>query len=304
MVVFSVHVKATDCSSGFSTLIGPSMEKHIADILLEERAPSLHTNPQCLARVRAVLDPVLKYNQARKMADDIKYKNGAQVMKYCQDQLELRIEGTGLEHLPPKGTPAIIICNHPTGVADGVALWQWIGPTRDDLMVYGNRDTHRVTKGAFDFIVPVELVAERQTREKTRETLELTKHCFDAGRTLIFFPSARMSFIDWKKGRFSERPWKSSAIKMAKRYGYPVIPITIRSYNSLLFYFFSLLSEELRDICVFYELINKKGQLFKMTMGPPMDFNRYSNDQLEAMTPQLQAYVERGNYERPFTPVF
>ena len=47
---------------------------------------------------------------------------------------------------------------------------------------------YRVTKGAFDFIVPVELVEERQTREKTRETLEMTRRCFDLGRTLIFFP--------------------------------------------------------------------------------------------------------------------
>ena len=280
------------------------MDKHIADILLEERAPMLHENPERLRQVRRILDPILKYDQARRMADDIRYKNGAQVMQYCQDQLELRIEGRGLEHMPPKGKPAIIICNHPTGIADGVALWKWIGPVRDDLMVYGNRDTHRVTKGAYDFIVPVELVEERQTREKTRETLALTKKCFDAGRTLIFFPSGRMSFMNWRQLRFRERPWKSSAIKMAKRYDYPVIPITIRSYNSLLFYFFSMLSEELRDICLFYELINKKGQVFKMTMGAPLDLNHYSNEQIDILTPQLQLYVERGNYSRPFTPTF
>jgi len=224
-------------------------------------------------------------------------------MQYCQDQLELRIEGSGLEHMPPRGTPTIIICNHPTGIADGIALWRWLGEVRDDLMVYGNSDTHRVTKGGYDFIVPVELVESRQTREKTRQTLHYTKECFDAGRALIFFPSARMSFMDWRNLRFSERPWKSSAIKMAKRYNYPVVPITIRSYNSLLFYFFSILSEELRDICLFYELINKKGQLFKMTMGPPLDLERYSNDQIDTLTPQLQTYVEWGNYARPFLPV-
>ena len=262
----------------------------------------LHENPARLRRVRRILDPILKYDQARQMADDIQYKSGAQVMKYCQDQLELKVEGTGLEHMPPKGTPAIIIVNHPTGIADGVALWKWLGPVRDDLMVYGNRDTHRVTKGAYDFIVPVELVEERQTREKTRQTLELTKKCFDAGRTLIFFPSGRMSFMDWRHLRFRERPWKSSAIKMAKRYNFPVIPITIRSYNSLLFYFFSILSEELRDICLFYELINKKGQLFKMTMGPALDLDGYSNDQIDLITPQLQQFVERGDYSAPFRP--
>ena len=263
----------------------------------------MHNRPGLLRIARAILDPILKYQHARQMADDIKYKDGDQVMQYCQDQLELRIEGKGLEHMPPKGTPAIIIVNHPTGIADGVALWKWIGQGRSDLMVYGNRDTHRITKGAYDFIVPVELVEERQTARKMRETLALTKACFDAGRTLIFFPSGRMSFMNWRQLRFRERPWKSSALKMAKRYNYPVIPITIRSYNSMLFYFFSILSEELRDICLFYELINKKGQLFKMTMGPPLDLQGYSNEEMDVITPQLQVYVEKGNYDKPFCPV-
>ena len=277
---------------------------HIADQLLAERAPSLHDNPERLRKARLILDPVLKYNQARKMADDIKYKNGAQVMQYCQDQLRLKIVGKGLEHLPPAGQPAIIIANHPTGIADGVALWKWLGQKRSDLMVYGNRDTHRVTKGAYDFIVPVELVEGRQTREKTRETLEITRRCFDMGRTLIFFPSGRMSYVDWTRLRFRERAWKTSAIKMAMRYNLPVIPITIRSYNSLLFYFFSTFSEELRDICLFYELINKQGQQFKMTMGAPLDLSPYDHTDVDALTPMLQSYVERGDYQRPFASTF
>ena len=279
------------------------MEMHIADQLLAERAPSLHNNPEQLRRARLILNPILKYDQARKMADDIKYKTGAQVMQYCQDQLDLKIVGSGLEHMPPEGTPALIIVNHPTGIADGVALWKWIDPVRKDLMVYGNRDTHRVTKGAYDFIVPVELVEERQTREKTRETLEMTRRCFDLGRTLIFFPSGRMSYVDWTRLRFRERVWKTSAIKMALRYNLPVLPVTIRSYNSLLFYFFSMFSEELRDICLFYELINKRGQQFKMTMGAPLDLSPYGNEDIEALTPKLQAYVERGDYSKPFAPM-
>ena len=108
--------------------------------------------------------------------------------------------------------------------------------------------------------------------------------------------------MDWKQLRFRERVWKASAIKMAMRYNLPVIPITIRSYNSLLFYFFSMFSEELRDICLFYELINKRGQEFKMTMGAPLDLSAYGNDDIEALTPKLQAYVERGNYSKPFQP--
>ena len=41
----------------------------------------------------------------------------------------------------------------------------------------------------------------------------------------------------------------------------------IRARNSLLYYLFTKLNAELRDITLFHELLNKKGKTFKMTLG-------------------------------------
>ena len=49
--------------------------------------------------------------------------------------------------------------------------------------------------------------------------------------------------------------------------GLPVLPVNMRARNSGLFYWFAKWSTELRDMTVFYELLNKKGDLFDFTIG-------------------------------------
>jgi len=54
---------------------------------------------------------------------------------------------------------------------------------------------------------------------------------------------------------------------LAKKYGAPVIPLRIDARNSWLYYLVSWLSTEIRDITLFHELLNKKGQTFELTFG-------------------------------------
>ena len=67
-----------------------------------------------------------------------------------------------------------------------------------------------------------------------------------------------------------DQPWESSAAMLAKKYNAPVIPLQIKARNSWLYYLFSNLNAELRDITLFHELLNKKGQLFRLTFGEPI----------------------------------
>ena len=64
-----------------------------------------------------------------------------------------------------------------------------------------------------------------------------------------------------------DRPWESSAAMIAKKYKVPVVPLNIKARNSNLYYFFSWVNSELRDITLFHELLNKKGQTFRLTFG-------------------------------------
>ena len=62
----------------------------------------------------------------------------------------------------------MIVCNHPTGIADGVAVWDALKAIRPDLMFYANADAHRVSPKLDEVLIPVEWVEEKRTRERTR----------------------------------------------------------------------------------------------------------------------------------------
>ena len=61
---------------------------------------------------------------------------------------------------------------------------------------------------------------------------------------------------------------------------------------STLFHFFNRFSQELRDITLFHELLNKRGRSFALTIGPPIAPGALDADAAEA-TLALKAYVER-----------
>src|SRR5690606_4117196 len=106
---------------------------------------------------------------------------------------------------------------------------------------------------------------EFKSKLKTRETLILTNKTADDGKVMVLFPSGRIAY--WGDGKLNERPWKTSAVGLAKKYNLPILPIHMRARNSGLFYWFAKWSTELRDMTVFHELLNKKGNRFDVTVG-------------------------------------
>jgi len=78
-----------------------------------------------------------------------------------------------------KPSPCIIISNHPTGLADGMAVFQAIRDKRPDHLYLANADALRVMPKGDDIIIPVEWVAEKRTLAKTKQTLLETKAALD-----------------------------------------------------------------------------------------------------------------------------
>jgi putative hemolysin len=132
-------------------------------------------------------------------------------------------------------------------------------------MVFANRDAVRVNPRFAEMIIPVEWREEHKSKLKTRETLVLTNKAVEEGKVMVLFPSGRIAY--WADGKLNERPWKTSAVGLSRKYNLPVLPIHIRARNSGLFYWLAKWSTELRDMTVFYELLNKKGNHFDFTVG-------------------------------------
>lgn len=181
--------------------------------------------------------------------------------------LALDVEATGLENIPRSG-PALVVANHPTGIADGIMLWSLLAPIRPDLFFYANCDILRVLPQMETIIAPVEWREEKRSHGKTRETMAYTRKAIDEGRVGVIFPSGRLAK---RRGlKLHERPWMASAAMIARKFDLPVIPINIRARNSVLFYLFDLIHPTLRDITLFHETLNKGSQPYRMTVGQPI----------------------------------
>lgn len=272
---------------------------HIVDRLIAERAPKL-AGSAAWPLLRPLLYAMLDYGKARRMAEAIGPMPGRAALDYVSDLLALKTRTTGLDRVPASGR-LVLVCNHPTGIADGVAVFDVLKATRPDICFYANADAHRVVPGFGEVLIPVEWAEAKRTRERTRTTLTQTREALEAERCLAIFPSGRLARRE-PDGVLRDPTWMSSAVSLARKYDAPVLPIHVAGPYSAMFHFFHGFSGELRDITLFHELLNKRGRAFDLTIGPLIAPQTLDGDPVE-VTVRLKTYVEvalPADRNRPF----
>jgi len=284
-----------------SDLPVPDPDSHIVDVLIEERARHLLARPRTWAMVKRLIYPILKYRTAIQMADAIADKDAREVMEHVSALLSVRLNVTGAENIPREGR-FLLVANHPTGIADGVAVYDALKPIRPDMCFFANRDAIRVNPKLEEMIIPVEWVVDTRTPTKMREMIRRMTRAFKEDGAIIMFPSGRLALPTWKGLR--EQDWFGTTVNLARRHNTTVIPLHMSGRNSLLYYFFHLTSPELRDMTLFNELLNKKNYPFDMTFGAPIAPTHLEGDATE-MAARLKSYVEDELSQDPqarFTP--
>jgi len=266
----------------------PTNPRPIVDVLIEERAPRL-ARSWAWPLIRPPLYAALHYRRARTLADAIAPMSGQEAMAHVSKLLDLKIEARGLEHVPTEGR-LVVVANHPTGIADGVALFDALRGTRPDILFYANSDAHRVCPRFGDALIPVEWVDEKRTRDRTRVTLQMTRAAMEAERCLAIFPAGRLARRT-AEGRLEDKSWMPTALSVAQKYKAPVLPVHVDGPWATLFHFFDRFSAELRDITLFHELLNKKGRVFTLTIGAPIPPGQLVGDSA-VLSEALKDFVE------------
>lgn len=241
--------------------------QHIVDTLIEERAKRLRASP-FWPLYKSVLYPLLLYKPAVGMADAIAPLAAREVFDYISALLRLDVRTEGLHHIPEKGR-VLIASTHPTGIPDGVAMFDAIKHRRPDMTFFANRDALRAAPGLEEMVIPVEWVQAKRTAARSRETLESAIRAFQAEKSVVLFPSGRLAFMDANK-KLAEQEWLASVAIFARKYDCPVVPAHIEMRNSWLYYWFWKVNTELRDITLFHELLNKKQKTYRITFGAPI----------------------------------
>lgn len=295
--------KAETADRGLAAFIEPeTRDAHIVDIMIEERCPTW-VKHWSWPVVRPVLFSMLGYRKALRWADDIKkLPSGDACFAYLDKALDLHVTATGLERVPRTGR-AVIVSNHPTGLADGSIVLSALKAVRSDIEIMANADACRINPKFAEVIIPVEWVQDKRTVAKTKETLRRAAATFAAERLLMIFPSGALAQM--RNGVLTDEPWLPTAITLARKNKAPLTPLHINGRNSDLYYRFCNLNRELRDITLFHELLNKQGDRFHLTFGKQIPWEHLAGDP-QAVTDHVRNYVETilpSDPDRPFEPL-
>ncbi|PWG17314.1 1-acyl-sn-glycerol-3-phosphate acyltransferase [Salibaculum griseiflavum] len=265
------------------------------DPLIEDRAPWLFADRPGTALARKVLDRALSYQRTVDIATALRDAPSATIMDEMFHLLGRNVTARGLHNIPSTG-PALVVANHPTGIADGIILHGLLARTRPDAFYFANKDILSVMPQMEDMIAPVEWRKDRRSHGKTRETMAYMRRALRDERLGVIFPSGRLA---QRRGlQLHERPWMPSAAMLARKFDLPVIPVNIRARNSVLFYLFDILHASLKDITLFHETLNKANQPFVVTVGEaiaPSALPETSEEGIEMLRRATLALGEEGS---------
>ena len=132
------------------------------DPLIQERAPWVYRPGAHIRIARGLLHLLLGYDECISRAEEIKHMPADQLMDALAESIALNVDVKGVEQVPDSG-PAMVVCNHPTGIADGIILWSVLRKRRPDLFFFANRDAIRVMPQLDAMIAPVEWRVEKRS---------------------------------------------------------------------------------------------------------------------------------------------
>ena len=253
------------------------------DALILERAPWMARQGLATRLSRGAMHLALGYDECVALAEAMEPLPTQRIMDRLAGRIARRVTLSGMEHIPRTG-PALIVANHPTGIADGVILHAMLTRRRPDLYFFANSDIIRLLPQMADMIVPVEWREDKRSRARARDTMIATRAAVEAGRLGVIFPSGRLMKRRWMT--LHERPWMASAASLARKFDLPIVPLHIRARNSALFYLLDRLHPTLRDVTLFHETLNKDRQRFAIHAGPaimPADLPARPEDAIETL---------------------
>ena len=261
---------------------------HPIDEILEERCPNLMKNKILWSLIRPFVFKIFKYHEAKKIVKDISKKSGFECFSYLTHFLQSDHNVQNIENVPKNG-PIILAGNHPTGLTDGIVMFDVLKERRPDYTLYANSDMIKIARGFQDIIIPVDWNEKNKSSKKSRMILKRTRDTLIKKKALLVFPSSRLSK---RKGmHLYERPWITTIIKLSKKFNAPIIPFHMSATNSFLFYFLEIANTELKDISLFKELINKRDLKYNIKFGKRIEPSSIDID-YEKETKNIQNYVE------------
>ena len=165
------------------------------------------SKPRLFKAIKPPLYKMLAYDAAVELADQVQPLTGREAFTQVTELINPRTQVENMSNLPETGA-CVVIANHPTGLADGLAVFHAIRERRPDHVYLANADALRVIPKGEDIIIPVEWVISKRTHAKARDTLLAVKAALKEERCVVIFPSGALATMSWRG--LVDRPWPVS----------------------------------------------------------------------------------------------
>lgn len=183
----------------------------------------------------------------------------------------------GIDSMPTNdgGRYYTIVCNHPLGGIDGVALGLIVCKKWDGRLVYLVNDLLMNLKGLAPLCVPV-----NKTGSQSRDFPRMVDAAFTAEKNVIMFPAGLCSRRQ-NDGTIRDIPWKKTFVTKSVQYKRDIIPVYFSGHNSDRFYNIATWCKRLGikfNLALIYlvdEVYLNAGKTFDVTFGEPIPWQTF-----------------------------
>ena len=203
------------------------------------------------------------------------------------------IDPEALAAIPAEGG-FITVSNHPYGGLDGLILMAEVGARRPDFKILTTYFMSLIPS-LRDSFIPVDNFSSGGVR--SIQGIKMALEHLSAGNPLGLFPAGEVS--TWQhganrtstgKGRVTEDiPWATNVVKLARKTGFPIIPVYFDGENSKMFHILGQIHPRLRTVRLVKELFSKEGTTVKVRIGKPVTTAETASLDLESYGKYLRS---------------
>ena len=186
----------------------------------------------------------------------------------CLD-VKYKVNQEALKNIPLRGA-FVTVSNHPFGGVDGIGVFKLLLPLRPDYKTVSNYMMCRLKPLRDNFFTVDPFVTNGKASMNIGGIKASMQHLRD-GHPLGLFPSGEVSSYNSDYPGICDKKWDKSIMRMVQKAEVPVIPIYFHGTNSRLFHWVGRIHPFLRTARIPSELLNKKNNTIKVTIGKPVD---------------------------------
>ena len=185
--------------------------------------------------------------------------------KKTLDILKINYIAENVDNIPKAGS-SIIVANHPFGLLDGLIICSIICDVRKDYKILINDEVSQIDQ-IREYLLPIKFSTLTEDIKKNIISKKKAIEHVNSNGILITFPSGEVATSSLIFNEANERRWKPLIGSIINKTNAAIIPVRFFGKNSLFFQTIGFVNNNLRRILFIRELLNKKNQTFKLSIG-------------------------------------